>query len=256
MTSVSSLVSRAGKLAADNSPLILTALGVAGTLSTAILTGKASIRAYQIIDEVERVEGVHADPRVRLKERGKLVWKEFIPPVVSLAGTISCIICANRIGTRRAAAMAAAYAISQDTFTEYKTKVIEKIGEGKERAIRDDIARDRVMKNPPPTKLIVTDEMKVICYEQYTGRYFMSSMEDIKFAQNEINYTIINNNYASLSDLYDLIGLNRTSISEEVGWNLDNPLEITFSTVMSEDNRPCLSFNYKVVPIRNYFRLH
>ena len=104
--------------------------------------------------------------------------------------------------------------------------------------------------------MIISDDLKSICYEMYTGRYFRSTMEEIKAAQNWINYQILQNNYASLSDFYDHVGLNRTAVSEEVGWNADELLEITFSTVMSEDNRPCLAFDYKVVPIRNYFRIH
>lgn len=257
MTSVSKFANKAAKIAADNSPLILTALGVAGTVTTAVLASKASFRSAELIygetwREQQRGNTLSLQPR----DAVRLVWKEFIPAGVSLVGTVTCIICANRIGTRRAAAMAAAYAVSQETFAEYKTKVIEKIGENKERQVRDEIAQDRVAAAPAPSELLITDDMKVICYEMMTGRYFRSTMEEIKAAQNWVNYQILHNNYASLSDFYDRLGLNRTDVSEDLGWNIDEQLEITFSTTMTEDNRPCLAFSYKAVPIRNYFRMH
>ena len=255
MTSVANLAHKISKTAADNSPLILTAIGVAGTVTTAILTGKASIRAYQVIDADESVGGTAGDPVQRFKERARLSWKFFIPPAVSLVGTITCIICANRIGTRRAAAMAAAYAVSQETFTEYKSKVIEKIGENKERKIRDEVAQDRVNRRPPPEDLAIIGDLDVRCYEQFTGRYFSSNMETLKAAQNAVNHQILSgDNSASLSDFYDRVGLNHTQLSDEVGWNLDNLLELTFSTTVDEKNRPVLAFDYLVVPVRNYFR--
>jgi hypothetical protein len=236
-------------MAADNSPLILTAIGVAGTITTAVLSAKAGAHAKQNLSE--------KSPWLTPREKVELNWKFFIPPVLTGAGTIACIICANRIGTRRAAAMAAAFAVSQETFTEYKSKVIEKIGENKERAVRDEIAQEQVRKRPASELSLVEGATDVLCYEQFTGRYFASSMETLKSAQNSVNHLILSgDNSASLSDFYDRVGLNHTQLSDEVGWNLDNMLELTFSTTMDELDRPVLTFDYKVVPVRNYFRIH
>lgn len=255
---LSNLAQKATKLAADNSPLILTAIGVAGTVSTAVLTGKASFKAAGILrDEADRrvLRGVD-EPPMDARDVVSMVWREYVPAVGVGAVTVTCIIFANRIGTRRAAAIAAAYTLSQETISEYRDKVIEKLGENKERQIRDELAQEEVFRTPPPKNLVVLDELQVIAFERYTGRYFRSSMEEIKSAQNYVNFKINNGHCASLSDFYDHVGLTRTDVSEEVGWNLDNPCEITFSTVMTDDNRPALAFEYKVMPIRSYFRIH
>lgn len=250
-------------MAADNSPLILTAIGVAGTISTAVLSARAGARAtFIMIGEDERRVNqmrheIRSVPAPTLRETVELTWKEFIPPVVTGVGTIACIVCANRIGTRRTAAMAAAFAVSQETLTEYRSKVIEKIGENKERAVRDEIAQEQVRRRPASELSIVEGATDVLCYEQFTGRYFASSMETLKSAQNSVNHMIVSgDNSASLSDFYDRVGLNHTQLSDEVGWNLDNMLELTFSTTMDELDRPVLAFDYKVVPVRNYFRIH
>lgn len=237
---------RLEKLTIDNSPAILTALGVTGTLTTAYLTGKATLRAADLIE--------HELPRNHeFKDEVKLVWKIYIPPATSAAFTICAIIGANRISNRRAAAIATAYSISERAFSEYKEKVIEKVGEKKERAFRDELAQDRVDANPPTDNtVIITDNGDVLCYDQFTGRYFKSSMEALKRAENEINHQIIHDGYASVSDLYYILGLPITAFSDEVGWNQDRMLEIVYSTTLSPDNKPCIAIDFDLHPTRKF----
>lgn len=259
----SKFIKQAEKFVQDNSPLILTSIGVAGTITTAVLTGKATIRAAELIaHENTRLELQHHDvmtePRVLSdKEKFELIWKLYIPAVGTAGFTCAAIIGANRVGTRRAAAMASAYAITERAFSEYKEKVIEKIGEKKELHIRDEIAQDRVDANPVGRQqVIITGGGSSLCYDHHTGRYFESSVEEIKKAMNDINYKINNEFYASLSDFYDRIGLARTKTSDEVGWNSDKLMDIQFSTTMSDDQRPCIAIDFSVAPIRNYFRIN
>lgn len=255
--SIARLARRTEKLLADNSPTILTAIGVTGVITTAYLTARASFKAALTIDRIESVEGTHGDPRKRAQERFEMVWKLYIPAVATGVGTIACIVCANRIGTRRAAAMASAYAITEKAFTEYKEKVVEKVGENKERVIRDEIQQDRMAKEPLnsagrgplPTGL-------VWCKDAWSSRYFPSTMEEIKKAQNDLNYMVINHQYASLTDFYNLLALEATKESDEVGWNSDKLLEIIFTTTVSDKDEPVLVMDFQVAPIRNFWKAH
>jgi hypothetical protein len=247
------------KFVQDNSPAILTAIGVVGTVSTAYFTGKASFKAAEIIrdQELAMKDGKPIFVPMDLRGKFELTWKLYIPAVGTGAMTIACIICANRIGNRRAAAMAAAYSISERAFTEYKEKVVEKIGANKERAVRDELAQDRVNRNPKTqNEVIISGGGEVLCYDEYSGRYFESSMEEIKKAMNDTNYRILNDGFASLGDFYERLSLPSTKYSEEVGWNTDHPLEIMFSTTMSDDNKPCLAIDYQTVPTRGFNRFH
>lgn len=252
------LVKQAEKFTADHSPQILTAIGVAGTISTAVLTGKATIKAVRLMDARQReLDAAGTTHVIDFKEKVANTWKLYVPPVAAGVLTVASIITATQIGTRRAAAMASAVVISEKAFGEYKEKVLEKMGENKERAVRDDIAQDRVRNNPVTETTIYAARGtgKDLCYEPYTGRYFLSGMEDIKKAQNDLNYQVLNNYYASMSDFYDLLGLDRTKLSDDMGWNSDELLEIQFSSVLSDDDRPCLVMDYKVVPIKGYSRI-
>lgn len=245
---LTSLAKRLEKLMVDNSPVILTAIGVTGTLTTAFLTGKATIKACDVIDREELW--------VDNKRAMKRVWKFYIPPASSAAVTIACIILANRIGNRRAAALAAVYAISEKAFDEYRMKVVEKIGEKRERSLRDEVAQDRITNNPVGTReVIITGVGDVLCYEVFTGRYFNSDMEALRKAENDINHEVLHNSYASLTDFYYKIGLRPTGNSDEVGWNADKMLELEFSATISDDGRPCISVDFVVAPVRHYNRL-
>ena len=256
------LASKAEKIVTDNSPLILTSLGVAGTITTAVLTGKASFKAAELIHDNTLEKKANTPPGERTfityKENVQLTWTLYIPAVATGVMTISTIVLANQIGTRRTAAMAAAYTITDRAFTEYKEKVVEKIGENKEREVRDEIAQDRVNRGSGSQEIVViTDTNKVMCHDAYSNQFFMSDMETIRKAENTINQQILHSDYATVSDLYSYIdadGLEPTSISGDMGWNTDKFLEISYSTTMYKDKTPCISIDFATVPVRDPWR--
>jgi len=255
----------------ENSTTILTALGVGGTISTAVLTGNASFKAAEIIrreEEKLEYELTHSDEIVghgsssnnngmkislTKMDQVKLVWRQFLPAVASGVLTIASIITANKISSKKIAALAVAGGISERALQEYKEKVVEKFGVTKSDAVRDEIAQDRVHNNPPDTRqVLVTGTGEVLCYDMLTGRYFTSTMEDIKRAENKVNYELNQFMSCSLSNFYEEVGLEPTTYTDSVGWNMQNMMEVKFSTVMSADNRPCLAIDFSRPPIVDY----
>jgi hypothetical protein len=253
------IAKKAEKLIVDNSPTILTALGVTGAITTAYLTGRSTFIAAEIIaDEQAQLDRHPKGHELELKEKFQLVWKLYIPPVGTGVLTIACIVFANHIGTRRATALAAAYSISEKAITEYKDKVVERFGMDKEQMIRDEISQDRVDRNPVNEReVIITGNGEVLCYDEMSGRYFRSDMETLKKAQNDINYKILNDTctYASLGDFYKMVGLEPNAYSEAVGWTLENMLELNLTTTLSKDQRPCISVGFQTIPVRDYHKL-
>lgn len=257
------LVVKLGRLISDNSPLILTGLGVVGTITTAYLSAQAGFRAGAHVERTRsemEIEGAIDTQEAHDLVYGKKwaftnTWEFYIPAVTSAIITCGAIVVSNRIGTKRAAALAAAYTITENSFKEYRDKVIQKVGEKKEQEVRDEVAQDNVAKNAQSAQVLVS-EGKVLCYDAFSGRYFDSTMETLKKAQNDTNYQVLNDVYASLGDFYSRVGLARTSISEEVGWNSNKLLELEFSTTMSEDGRPCISIGFHVDPVRNYHKVY
>jgi len=225
---------------------------VAGVIGTSLLTAKASFKASEIIKKEEDEGRAIAGTKNRFKEYGKLVWKCYIPPTLSGAVTIACVIGASKASNRRTAAAVTAYSLTQRAFDEYREKVVEQLGKGKDRKVRDELAQDHVTNNPPVSReVIVTGKGHILCCELFTHRYFRSDMETLRKAENDINYMVVNNLFVCLDEFYDLIGLPNTSESNNIGWNSDKLLELVFTTVMSEDGEPCLAFSYNYTkPLR------
>jgi Family of unknown function (DUF6353) len=250
------LIDKGKQLVSDNSTALLTGIGVTGTVTTAVLTGRASFKAARIID-AETKALKDDEPELTNKDKVKLVWTHYIPAVGVGTVTISSVILANRLSSKQAAALAAAYGLSEKAFQEYKEKVVEKIGQNKETDIRDSIAQDRVRNNPVNSReIILAGTGEVLCFDILTGRYFQSSVEEIKRAENKMNFEIVHHMYVSLSAFYQEIGLPPTGFSEELGWNVDNRCEVKFSTVMSSDDRPCVAIDFHYLPIQNYGRFY
>lgn len=249
------------KLASDNAPTILTVVGAVGTVATAYLTGKATVTAVKKVEEKKFIKHLH-EPGISMTleasnrelsktETFKLVWLCYIPPVAAGVTTVAAIVFANRISAKRMAALAAGYGLLDNRFEEYKTKMQEKLGMKKEHEATAEIAKDRVDQNPPDATLIISDG-KALFKDEPSGRYFESTMEDIRRAENDLNKKIMKDEYAVLTDWYDLIGLAPTSISEEYGWEMSNDLvEIAKSAVITQDGRPCICLDYNIHPIRN-----
>jgi uncharacterized protein DUF6353 len=257
ISAITSFTNRLPKLISDNSPAILTAIGAAGALTTAYLTGRASIKAGALyaIDDLQRRH--NDEPEMEWKEFVKEYWRLYIPSAISAGLTVAAIISANRIGTRRTAALATAFAISEKAFDEYRNKVVEKLGDKKEELIRAEVAQERVNRKPPVDReVIVTGNGSVLCQDALTGRYFLCDLETIRKAENDINWRVLHDNYASLSDFYELVGLPPTSMSDEVGWNVDKLLEIKVSGTLTEGgNKPCMYIEFTIAPVRGYSRL-
>ena len=249
---------KASRFLAKNSPSVLTAVGVVGTISATVLTGQATFKAARIlIEEENRIRVTPDEEPLTWRERVSMVWPLYIPPFGVGVLAVTSIILATRVNNRRAAAMAAAYSVSERAFQEYREKVYEKFGETKERHIRDELAQDRVIKNRyADAEVIITDNSQQLFMDSFSGRYFMSSMDVIKKGENEINHHLIHNMYASLSDFYDKIGLPHTAFSDDIGWKSDRLLELTFSATISDDDRACIVMDFSVRPVSGYENLH
>lgn len=263
MIPVKSFVHHVAKTVNDNSPTILSAIAVAGVVTTAVMAVKATPKAIKIV-EAERafrgrvvkpdsVEVVHVD--MPFVDIAKLTWQLYAPAAIMGAATITCIIGSNSIGNRRNAAMISAYTLSETAREEYRNKVVETFGTQKEQEVRDEIAQDRVKAHPPANnEVIITDGGQMLCQDGLTGRYFKSDIETIRQAAVAINAHMVYEQYASLNDFYDKIGLEHTPIGDEIGWRVEKLLELKFSSTLAKNNQPALVIEFSVQPIRDYWR--
>lgn len=243
------------KFLVDNSPGILTGLGVAGTVTTAILAGKGAYSSALILAAEKEVAVGEMRGDLDAKEKVKLVWKEFIPAASVGVVTIVAIIGANQIGSRRAAAFAAAYKLSEQLSDDYKKKVLETLGVQKEEKMRSELGAEKMQKNPPPSNMMIVAGSNALFYDELSGRYFHNTMDNVKRAVNEINHQVNNHFCASLTEFYDKIGLSSTAYSDDVGWNSDELMDVQYTGILLEnDNLSAIMISYNNEPIKGYER--
>lgn len=236
-----------------HSPEILTGLGVAGMVTTAVLAVRSTPKALRLIKDAEYEKG---EPLTAV-EKVKAAWKPYVPAVISGVATAGCIIGANSVSTRRIAAVTTAYQLSSTALAEYKEKVVETIGEKKEKTIREKVAQNKVENDPVTSKeVIITGKGTTLCYDAAFGKYFESDMETIKRSINNLNHRLLTYEYVSLNDFYDELGIKRIEVGEDIGWNVgrDGLVDVHFGTAMADDGRPCITLNYHVQPREKYFK--
>lgn len=225
----------------ENASAILTGVGVVGTVATAVLTGKAAAQAVTRVAEWKQAEeeaGLLNEPTK--VDKVQMNWRFFVPPVAVGSATIVAIIMANRISAKRAAALAAAYGISQNQFDEYRKKAEEKLGLKKSGAVKDEIAQDRVDGKPVDKSVVIIGNGEVLCYDAYSDRYFKSSVENIKRAEAVVQHEILLVNECPLAMFYDELEIPKPDYSDMVGWNLSRNCVVDIKATVSQGNEPCI----------------
>ncbi len=232
------------------SPEILTGIGIAGMVTSAVMAVKATPKALDLL-ETKKTE--LDTERLEPKEIIKTAWKCYIPATAIGCVSIGCLIGASATNLRRNAALATAYTLSESTLKEYQDMVVESIGEKKEQSIRDSVAGEKMLKNPVREVILTDAAGKTVCYDALSGRYFKSDRDKISRAANNLNRRMRDETYVTLNDFYYELGLDGTKMGDMLGWNIDKGyIDISFSSHLDANGTPCLVIDYLVAPIYDY----
>ena len=234
------------------SPGILTGIGIAGMIGATFMAVKATPKALYLIEtkkeesEVEELTPVEAI---------KTCWKCYIPATLTTVLSAVCLIGASTVSAKRNTALATAYSISEAALREYQEKVVEVIGEKKEKAVRDAVAKDQIERDPVTKSevVIIDSNSNTLCYEPLSGRYFKSTIDKIKKAEIKLDRQMIQEMYVSLNDFYWEIGLDGTDLGDKMGWNLSKGyMDLSFSSQLADDGTPCAVIVYGIPPVYDY----
>lgn len=233
--------------AKKHSPEILIGMGIAGAASSVIFAVKATPKAMILLEEKRQELGVE---KLEAKEIIKTAAPVYIPTAVSFGVSVACIVGASSVNARRNAALTAAYTLSESTLRTYRDKVLETVGENKEREIRQKAAIEQQQSTPEPQTLVVSSAAgQLKCFDSLSGRYFVSTKNEIDKAVNEFNRQLRDDMRISLNDWYDLIGLDTNKLGDMLGWDIERGyVETCYASRLDEDGLPCLVVNYVEPP--------
>lgn len=234
------------------SPEILMSMGIAGMAFSTAWGINATIKATRKIDSIKAKEN---KTKLTAKEVFKETWKFYIPSALSIIISVPCIIAGNRVSSKRNAALAAAYTLSEAALHEYQSQTKKLVGEVKAKEIDNAVAEESV-KKVQPTKEIIMSDGKQLFFEPMTGRYFESTWNDIVQAVNSLNESALASSTGIyyLNDFLERLGLDGTEAGDILGWstptfgNSKGLLKISMDSAITKDNKPCGCIHYDVRP--------
>lgn len=234
-----------------NQPALMIATGLAGLVTTVILTVRAQKKADAIINE-DRMNADPEDPeiyyrrkkdgklKVRMKYRIRRTWKCYVPSFLVGGISLGCVIASHRVNERRNALLASSLAASEAAMTEYQKQVIDTIGEDAEKAIHEKFVEKQIEKEQINSPLVDSNTY-VNCIDSSTNQHFLSTKQDIRKVENDLNQERLTGfgSVITLNDYYAALGIEETEIGYLMGWDIDNPVSITI-TAIEKNGIPCL----------------
>ena len=178
-----------------NASTILTCIGAAGVVATAVMAVKETPKALTLLEDAKENKG---------EELTK--WEKVKIAVIS---------------KHQQAVLMSAYALLDNSYKEYKKKTDELYGEEADTHIRKEIAKDKYTGDEK-----ILDDNKELFFDFYSGRYFESTKEAVMRAQYETNRALFTNYAVSLNEYYDFLGLEERPEYDLVGWSCRKMEEI------------------------------
>lgn len=238
---IKDIVKVSSRAIAKYTPEILTGIGISGMISAIVLAIKATPKAMEHIKE-EDAETV--------KEIVKATWKDYIPTVAVTGLSIVCLLGSNSVSYKRNTALAAAYKLSENAFTEYQDKVKTTVGERKEKQIQEEVAADKA-KNIEFKESDIHNSVhgESIFIDGPTGQVFKSNKDYVEKIIAKINEQVSIYDFVSQNDFLSSLDcdLNEVSAGDDIGWfnRKNKKLVVHFGSTIKY-NQPCFVMNYKV----------
>jgi hypothetical protein len=231
-------------LVKKHSPEILTTVGIAGVVVSAVMASKATLKLEPVVDKIkngkdeaksfledemfpEYDKDRHNKEVARVYVKGAVDLSKLYGPSVTLGlSSIACIIGAHGIMRKRNVALAAAYKAVETSFTEYRKRVIERIGEEEERDVYIGAEKAEIVdENGNKKKITKIDPNGISAYARFFDEYSDNwsktpeyNLLFLKAQQNYANDLLHARGHIFLNEVYDMIGIPRSQAGQVVGW--------------------------------------
>lgn len=194
------------------SSIILTCIGAAGVIATAIMTAKATPKAIRLLGDAADEKG----DDLTKTEIVRATAPAYIPAAIMGAATITCIFGANALNKKQQAAITSAYALLNNYHKEYRKKLMELHGKEADEEIRRAMVREHCGYHQIG---IDTPDVMATFYDEISGESITCYEREIMDAEYHLNRNFVLRGYASLNEFYSFLGLPQTDHGDKVGWS-------------------------------------
>ena len=237
----------------QKSPELLIVGGIAACVAGTVLACKATLKADKVIEKKETKLEMIYEAEIYGKQTGEYTeedkkhdltvtyvqtamdWvKLYALPAGIIAGGIVCILSGYNIINKRNIALVAAYNILETGFKEYRGRVIEELGETKDRHFRfgtteaEQITKTKDVEGKTKkdkNTIEVFDSNNLSCYARFFDdgcRNWSKAPEQnlyfLRAQQAYANNMLEARGHVFLNEVYDMLGIPRTKAGSVVGW--------------------------------------
>ena len=249
------------------SPEILLGVGIVGVIGSAVLACKATTKIHTVLDDAkEQVDMIHKgvedgkvisvvngaevpvdyskedgnkDLTITYAKTGMGLAKLYGPAILLGVSSVVCILASHNIIHKRNVALAAAYATIDNSFKEYRGRVVERFGQELDRELRYNIKSqetEEIVKDENGKESVVKTTMRTAKesdYARFFDEYCLGWRKDaeynlmfVKQVQNWANDKLKSQGYLYLNDVYEMLGFKKTKAGQVVGWIYDKTGEL------------------------------
>lgn len=245
-------------------PTILAVIGAVGVVATAVTAVQATPKAIELLEDTRRQKWLEDNcPTQNAKEYEltpvdvvQATWQCYIPSVLIGSATIACIFGSNVLNKRQQAALTSAYIFLEQSYKNYRNKVIEMFGTDTDKEIQKEIVKDKAKEEDISAPR--SDET-LLFYEEHYGKFFERTMLEVQDAEYQLNRKLALEGEASLNDFFEFLGLNSCEIGDILGWSYETICDFSQSwidfeheIIETDDGMECRMITMVNQPVRDF----
>ncbi len=243
-------------VAVAKSPEILMGIGIAGVVVSTVMACRATLRIEEVLDETHnRLETIHTatetlpleeysdedrmkDLVITYTQATVAVVKLYTPSVIVGGLAITSLLGSHRVLQRRNLAVMAAYKAVQESFIEYRRRVVDDLGTDKdieykygvqEVKVKETIIDENGKKKKITVKKKVVDPNNLSEYARFfdegSTKWTKTPEYNLVLVKNQmhwLNDLLHSRGHVFLNEAYDALGIQRTQAGQHVGWILSD----------------------------------
>lgn len=257
MNSMTRSLHKVGFKVKKYSPEILLGVGIVAGVATLVTACKATTKAGAILEDTKKkVDDIHhvldnteeygdqytpedgkKDLAITYVQTGYRFAKLYAPTVILGVTSLTCILASHNIIHKRNIALAAAYATVDNSFKQYRNRVIDRFGKELDRELKYNIKAQEVEEtvvNEDGTETTVKKTVQTVHPDDISeyARFFDETCTSwdrnaeynlmfLKRTQDHFNDLLRIRGHVFLNEVYDALGIQRTTAGQIVGWVYD-----------------------------------